>query len=713
MRESLEHVSRKQWASWLEHHGYDASRYTTYRRPETTGLRLVGKYGRGPSVEVMVQDTLMALTLGSECALLNIANPDQPQVISEIQLDYLPRQSLLKDTLLLTGGNGIQIWGIADPTHPVQLSEIPYAAGDFSIVDTFLYFVGNDTFFAYSFADPASPRRIGFCVDSGYVTSATRNTAVLIQPNDVLGFVDVSDPAHPHQVGIWPAWPLAAAARGNLCCAAFADPSNQDESWFLTLDISNPANPRQLARLDSVCGFDIYLSETLAFVSGRDDAYDSFRIVNIADSTRPKKLGTCDVWNDNWGVWADVSHNRAYIASEPSGLAVVDITDLNGPHVDTCVMTADLAVDIWLDGDRACVADYRAGLKILDISNPPSPRELGGVDSIHGDCVTSVAADSFAFAAWYQPPLFRSFLISDPTHPQLVGGFDPETDPTDMVIRDTLVYLVGRLRLNVVNVAKPREPVLVGSCVTGDATFASLCLRETLAYVGSFVGDVVNVRDPANPQVLGQFGRGAWNVSVRDTFAFLSSGGALIYVYCVADPSQPRQVDSFNLGANTGGIEAAGSLLYVGNPDGVRVVDASDVHNMRVRGYATAPSGVGRLSYASPYLYASCGEAGVLVFESTQVGVKDAPAGRRQVRSHMSVVPNPATDCVVLDSDGSPGPSPTIVVRDVAGREVMRPDRAAIPGWPVRISVVGLPRGVYFVDVTVAGCRNSVEFVKY
>jgi len=108
-RESLEHVSRKQWASWLEHHGYDASRYTTYQRPETTGLRLVGKYGRGPSVEVMAQDTLMALTLGSECALLSIANPDQPRVLNEIQLDYLPHQSLLSGSLLLTGGNGIQI----------------------------------------------------------------------------------------------------------------------------------------------------------------------------------------------------------------------------------------------------------------------------------------------------------------------------------------------------------------------------------------------------------------------------------------------------------------------------------------------------------------------------------------------------------------------------------------------------------------------------
>ena len=710
VQESLEHVPRKQRAWWLERHGFDASRYTTYQRPETTGLRLVGKWGRGPSGEVTGQDSLMALTLGSECALLSIANPDRPQVLSEIQLDYLPHQSLLKNSLLLTGGNGIQIWDIADPSQPVQVSEIPYAIGDFSIVDTFLYFVGNDTFFAYSFANPDSPRCIGFCPDSGYVTTATQSTAVLIRPNDVLGFVDVSDPTRPHQVGTWPAWSLAAAARGNLCCAAFSNPSNQFESWFLTLDISDPANPRQLARLDSVCGYDVYLAETLAFVSGRSDAYEGFRIVNIADSTQLRKLGTCDVWNDNWGVWADPQRNRAYIASEPSGLAVVNIADLNAPHVDTCVLTADQAEDVWVDDDRAYVSDYRAGFRILDVSDPTHPTDLGGFDSLHMPVDAAVARDSFAFVSWWAPPYFRAFDVSDPVHPVAAGGGLVETTPEDMVLRDTLVYLAGRLRFNVVNVARPREPVLAGSCVIGDATSASVSIRETLAYVGNFVGDVVNVRDPANPQVVGRFGRGAWNVSVRDTFAFVSCGGIL--VYSVADPGEPTLIDSFSVGSGTYWVEAAGSLLYTGHRDGVRVIDASDVHNMRVRGFRSTPYTVKRLTYATPHIFASCWDAGVCIFESTQVGVRDEVTDTRPAQGYLRVVPSPAIDCIALTSDGHLGGKAAIVVRDVTGREVMRPNRAAILDLPARINVAGLARGIYFVEVTDAGRRASAVFIK-
>jgi hypothetical protein len=384
----------------------------------------------------------------------------------------------------------------------------------------------------------------------------------------------------------------------------------------------------------------------------------------------------------------------------------VDITNLNAPHVDTCVMTADQAADISIDGDRAYLADYRAGLRILDVTDPSSPNELGGADSVYTFCETAVGSDSFAFASWPQPPLFRSFLVSDPTRPLLVGGFDPETDPVDMAIRDTFVYLVGRLRLNVVNVARPRQPVLVGSCVTGDATGASVCLQGTLAYLGNFVGDVVNVQDPTNPQVLGHFGRGG-SISVRDTFAFMASGGTL--VYSIADPSEPTLIDSFSVGSGTYCVEAVGSLLYTGHQDGLRVIDASDVHNMRVRGYASVPSGVGRLSYESPYLYASCGEAGVFVFESTQVAVVEErhipPPG-----GELSIRPNPSRGAAVLV--GLRRRQSAITVRDIAGRVVPGATASSRPNGESTLDLVGVTPGVYFVEVRAGETTARTKFVR-
>ena len=125
VQESLAKMPARFRAEWLLKRGLDASRYTEYRRPESTGLRLVGKYGRGPSNEVTGRGNLVALTLGSEVALLDFANPDSPVVLSEIQLNFIPRQTALHDSFLLTCGNGIEIWSIADSTHPCLLYTSP------------------------------------------------------------------------------------------------------------------------------------------------------------------------------------------------------------------------------------------------------------------------------------------------------------------------------------------------------------------------------------------------------------------------------------------------------------------------------------------------------------------------------------------------------------------------------------------------------------
>jgi hypothetical protein len=233
---------------------------------------------------------------------------------------------------------------------------------------------------------------------------------------------------------------------------------------------------------------------------------------------------------------------------------------------------------------------------------------------------------------------------------------------------------------------------------------------DTLAYVASYPFAIVNVKDPANPVVVGTISRGAWNGPVRDTFLFLSSGGVL--VYSVADPAQPQLLDSLSVGPNTYWVEAVGSLLYTGNRDGVRVIDASDVHNMRVRGFCSTPYTVKRLTYASPHIYASCWEAGVCVLESTQVGVNETTAGFRPARALVSVVPSPATDCIALTFDGYLGDRTAIVVRDVTGKEVMRLNRGAASDRSVYLDVTSLASGVYYMDVTGPGRRESAKFVK-
>jgi hypothetical protein len=300
MQDSLRNVPPKMRGEWL--HERAEGRRTEDRSQRTTadsgsGLRLVGKWGRGPAAAVTGKGTLVVLTLGSEVALLNFAKPDSPQVLSEIQFPSLTAQSYLEDSLLYASSNAdLEVWNVADPAQPVKRGVLPAPVGDFWIRDTFLFYIRSDTFHVISIASPTNLYELGSCAESGSATTGSGNTVVVVQ-NGRFALVDVSDPASPHEVGSYPCgWALSATARGNLVCASYEETSDPYPTRFITLDISTPSSPHLLARVNDLGGYDIFLDGPLAFVSGGDPGSENsapFQILSIADSAHPAFIDSC------------------------------------------------------------------------------------------------------------------------------------------------------------------------------------------------------------------------------------------------------------------------------------------------------------------------------------------------------------------------------------------------------------------------------------
>jgi hypothetical protein len=700
VQESLSRMPAKFRAEWLLKRGLDASRYTEYHRPESTGLRLRGKWGRGPSNEVTGRGNLVALTLGSEVALLNFANPASPVVLSEIQLNFIPRQTALHDSFLLTCGNGIEIWNIADSTHPVYRNVIPYGVGDFAIVDTFLYFGSWGTFYAYSIANAASPYELGRCADSGYVTTATKNVAVLRELDDVLGFIDVSNPAAPHRVGTYPSYALDADARGSICCAAIYWSTDDDHFRFEVLDISDPANVRRIGSIDSVGGWDIHLSGPFAFVSGFQTSEWEFTIVDVQDSTQPHVVSSCATPSNNYGVWADWTSDRAFVA-DMTGLAVVDISNINSPVYDTTLLAADEAQDVWLDGSRAYIADYAAGLRILDVADPAQPTDLGGIDSINSVTQSAVGRDSFAFIGWAQPPYLRTIDVTDPSRPRTAGGCRVFDWPADMVLRDSLLYVAQAYRFQVVNVARPRQPVLVGSCVTMDGTEFGLAIQDSFAYMMSGWLQIVNVARPDSPFIVSTTSGGATGIAVRDTFAYVPNVYDTLWVYSVADPAHPRILSSSPTSVWPKDVALGVSTLYVGTVDNhVDIFELSDPAQPVRVGRITAASDVNRLWYADGKLYAATWDAGVAIYETTSAAISDRTEPQGMPLA-FRVWPSIATDRVRFAATGL-APESDVEVFDMMGKKLRNvPVQAETKGGATQgeIGFADLPAGVYVIRV--------------
>jgi hypothetical protein len=678
-----------------------------------SGIRLVGKWGGGPSVRVTGRDSLVFLSRGSEVVAINFADTANPRVLSYIQAQGLVSRSVLVGNRLYVGSTGsdpkyIEVFDVTDPTNAVKLGSVQTMLNDIAVSDTLVYTISDDSFKVFNFADPASPTLVGSCRDSGYTISVNNGHAYL---GDRWGMyvVDATNPASPHRVASWGSYVISVVARNTICCVTTGNPNQPDELTFTILDVAVPSLPHSIGGLSNVGAYDMYLEDTLAFLSGYDLAPHDFRILSISDSTAPRVIGTCATPDDKNGVWAAPARQRAYVADYDAGLTVVNIANPAAPALDSVMLLrADMAVDVSVQGGFAYVADNTAGLKVLDLTNASLPTEVGFIDSTSRNTSSPAVAamDSFVCAGWWPQPKFRTFNVAEPTMPSYAGGCTTFDQPQDIVIRDTLAYMAERLRFQVFNVARPRAPVLVGSCVLpSDVT--DLDLEDSLAFVTTLPFSIVNVSRPNSPVLVGSSNVDASGVDAVDTIAYITAPYTGLVALNVARPAQPMTIDSLYLPNWWNDVVVVGSRAYVGGTY-IKVVDISDPTDLRVIGSWTPPYLVRRLCYSAPYLYAACYDAGVCVLESTAVGVSETPT--RELADHnMILTPSLTSGRLDVSLSITVATGGTWIVRDVAGR-LIRSGRVAAGQSRFTVDLTSEPAGVYMVELELTrhGYRGRV-----
>jgi hypothetical protein len=714
VQESLARVHPRMRASWLEEHGVEDPYYMAVRRPDSgQGLREVGRWSYGPSYDVDGRttpgETLVALARGSGVSLLRFSRQDSLSIelLSDINAEGLMCRVKVVGTLLYVGSRkGLEVYNIADEQVPIRLSWIPLPLNDFDVQDSLAYTIsggytdngGDDSFRIYNVSNPASPVFRGACRDSGDLVSVAGHAAFL---GDRWGLyvLDVTNPTSPHRIGSWGSAIEQVQARGRLCYVTTFNPNVPGEITFHVLDVAVPSLPYQIGSLDSVGGYGVYLMDTLAFCSGDADLI-RFTIVSVADSTRPYALSATDEGGWGMGMWASGLTQAAFGAFHWGGLDVFDTRNTSNPVRDTFLLDADEAVDVYVDNGRAYVANQMSGLKILDVQDPARPTTLGAYDSAgqfpHMSSV--VARDSFAFADWFW---FRVVDVSDPAHPKAAGQLDPFNPQEDMIIRDSFVYCAEMNRFQVVNVARPRQPVLVGSCVI-QGTGVDLLLKDTLAYVSSLPTQIVSVRNPANPVVIGTIPTYGHGIEIRDSFAFVPALYDSMVIYNISDPATPVRVARHTFSGGhvwNSGIALVDTLLYVGG-DIVHVVDVADPLNSVEVGTWILPGATRRLSYAAPCLYAACYEAGVCILESVPPGLEESPE-KGGITKEIRLSPSVTTGRIAVEAWAG-ADRLSVCLYDASGAKVKELQAStARSGTRLRfeIDLSGFPDGIYFVSL--------------
>jgi len=715
VRDSLSAVEPWMRRSWLAERGLeDWFRSNSHEPKADSGLSIVGRWSYGPSVKVSLRvtndDTIVCLARGSGASVIRFRSRDSLtlDLLSDINCSGIVCRAIIQDTLVYygmnQGGTGIEVWGISDLASPNRLSYVHLPPiMDIAVQDTFLYTTGyvQDSLRIFSIADPHNPRRLGACSDSGFPMCVSGNYCYLADQYG-LNIVDVSDPTAPHRAaGIGGYEALSVTVRDTLCFVG----THTSDFTLRVYNVRNPASPVPIGSLAGVEASDIYLPPTCDTILYTPKLH----VINIEDPRNPRQLGFVDCPGWDYGVRAVPALNYALVADYFKGMVAVGIGNPAAPLIDTVALAGDEARDVAIDNGRAYLASYHSGLQILDVTDPARPSYLGGYDTAGtaGVVRSATAKDSFAYVAWPMPRVL-TVDVTDPRRPQRAAGTAGMfAYPEDMVIRDSFVYCAEGRRFQIVNVARPREPVLAGSCVIQDGVFG-LAVEDSLAFVAGTSLQILSIAEPASPQVIFTGGRPSIGVALSDTFLYVPSFDT-VFVYSIADPAQPRLLSQSATG-RAWDVALGDSRLFIGTNAGVEAYDVTNPVQPRRIGAAAAPYGNSRLCYANGYVYSAMWEAGVAVYETAGTAITEP--GTTPVLAlplPVAAYPNPASGLLRV------GPlalnNESVEVRDAAGRLVRRAGSTGKRNF-VEIEISALRSGVYFVQWGGGEIMQSAKFVK-
>jgi hypothetical protein len=411
--------------------------------------------GAASSVDVDGSRAYLAgSTIENGLVALDVSNPAQPVLLGSISIPETEGSVIHAVKVrgnyayVAAGSPGLIVIDIADPAEPVKAGgfKTPWADG-LVIEGNSLYLTDQvNGLYALDISDPANPTMEGstslelfqqvvpgqrnMVVQNGKIFLANGNQGLLIadastQPAltgrfdtplpgadwdvvvnnntayviaDTLGLytIDVSNPAGPRQLGFDISrihnglrTPRGVAINGQF--AYIADVNN----GFSVYDISDPSNPLELSRVEEPQGMtDVAVSGNYAYVSMQEHEKREARgmlVYDVSNPSQPIQVGFVNT--DHSSNALAVQENYAYFpefiemveTGQPSDFFVFDISSPTSPveagRVDTTA-GAPNAMSIAVDGNYAYIGDQMRGLRIFDISNPSGPVEVGSLPEI-------------------------------------------------------------------------------------------------------------------------------------------------------------------------------------------------------------------------------------------------------------------------------------------------------------------------------------------
>ena len=308
------------------------------------------------------------------------------------------------------------------------------------------------------------------------------NLAFLMQSTGgvrTVNIYDVSDPANPALVGAKVSLPDSFAdmhgiyyTNGLLFCGI----QGGGGGGLVTLDVSDPAKPKQLSYLP-VAGrvHDMRYAAGYLYLMMTDSGSDDFRVYDVSNPSLPVEVNKFNLSGSSYCHDVSFMDGIGYASMWDAGVYTLDVSDpLNIKIINHSDPIANLH-SAWPTPDKKYVVSCqeqtnntggdKAGVRIWDVTAamPATYQQVGKYNQGMGSIVHDVmVVGNFAYVTYYGNG-FYVLDISDPANPVEVASIITGTgcggaycDAISQWVEDGLVYLLDSSRgLFIIDFGRP------------------------------------------------------------------------------------------------------------------------------------------------------------------------------------------------------------------------------------------------------------------
>lgn len=345
---------------------------------------------------------------------------------------------------------------------------------------------------------------------------------------------------------------------------------------LLILNISDPDNPEYInCYYTDKLVFNIFVKDTLAFVSSFSMWNPTLSIINLSDLNNPVLVHSFEVnAGQSYSIFA--TDDYLFIGTD-SGLYIYDISNLQDPVQIAHLPDTDPR-DMVVKDDYIYMVANSKYFGILDISNITDPELLCWI----GNYSTSRnAIDLKGDYAYIAGKTFDIFDISNPSNPdQLCEINIGESSLGDLFLFENFC-ITSSDSLYAINIENPNSPEIVSYYPYNGKYLGFedniLMVSKNFNYenpigLGFFEIDELQQISPITEYITDE----AKEVFVSGNYAYVANGYSGLKIINIAMPSVPYSVANCLKEYYVVESIVENDLAYVRTKDGLKIVDVSD-----------------------------------------------------------------------------------------------------------------------------------------